>query len=257
MRGDVVTAPERRFGALRRKVAELLHSDRFAERLSEWAQWPPRQVINPLLSFLFSIDEKVKWRAVTAVGIVVAELAHQNMEAARTIMRRLIWSLNDESGGIGWGSAEAMGEIMARHDQLAEEYHRILISYICEDGNRLEHGLLECGALWGLGRLAGEKPHLVAGARACIFPYLHSQDPLQRGLAAWVLGFLHPVLPANTLLPLIDDHSEITIYDRETLCRYRLSELASRTAQALGEDAETRRRSEGETGPSVSNGRIL
>jgi len=56
------------------------------------------------------------------------------MESARVIMRRLMWSLNDESGGIGWGAPEAMGEIMARHEQLTKEYSAILGSYIREDG---------------------------------------------------------------------------------------------------------------------------
>jgi len=37
-------------------------------------------------------------------------------------MRRLMWNLNDESGGIGWGNPEAMGEILACHEALANEY---------------------------------------------------------------------------------------------------------------------------------------
>jgi hypothetical protein len=228
-----LSASERKFGALRTRVAEILRSDQFAERLLEWSQWPPRQVINPLLSFLFSTDEKLKWRAVTAIGTVVAEMANQDMEAARTILRRLIWSLNDESGGIGWGSAEAMGEIMARHEQLAEEYHRILISYICDDGNRLEHDLLESGVLWGLGRLAQVRPHLLTGSIDYIFPYLQSQDPVQRGLAAWVLGFLNAAFPSDTLAHLLNDQTETIIYDRGTLRRYRISELATRLVHPL------------------------
>jgi len=36
-----------------------------------------------------------------------------------------MWSLNDESGGIGWGAPEAMGAIMARHTGLADEYANI------------------------------------------------------------------------------------------------------------------------------------
>ncbi|MEA3417440.1 MAG: hypothetical protein U9R02_15080 [Thermodesulfobacteriota bacterium] len=53
------------------------------------------------------------------MGVVVSNLADHDMESARVIMRRLIWNLNDESGGIGWGSPEAMGEIMARNNRLA------------------------------------------------------------------------------------------------------------------------------------------
>ncbi len=178
------------FGPLRTKVAELLRADDFAARLAEWSQFPPRRLINPLLSFLFSTDEQVKWRAVTAVGMVVAEMADEDLEAARTILRRLMWSLNDESGGIGWGAPEAMGEIMARHQQLAEEYYCILVSYIRNDGNRLEHDLLECGVLWGLGRLAQVRPELLRDSIRHLFPYLQSQDSQATGI-----GGLDPGLP--------------------------------------------------------------
>ncbi len=194
-----MTIHRRQFGPLRARVAELLHTDDFAVRLSEWSQFAPRQVISPLLSFLYSTDEQVKWRAVTAVGMVVAEMAEEDMEAARTVMRRLMWSLNDESGGIGWGAPEAMGEIMARQRQLAEEYYCILVSYICDAGNRLEHDLLECGVLWGLGRLAQVRPELLRESLCHISRYLQSQDPRQRGLAAWALGFLDAAFPPETL----------------------------------------------------------
>ena len=88
------------------------------------------------------------------MGQVVSNLADTDMESARVVMRRLIWNLNDESGGIGWGSPEAMGDIMACHQRLAEEYHRLLISYVRPEGNFLEHPQLQKGLLWGLARLA-------------------------------------------------------------------------------------------------------
>ena len=80
----------------------------------------------------------IRWRAVSAMGHVVSRQAENDMPAARIIMRRLMWNLNDESGGIGWGSPEAMGDIMARSAPLTREYHRILISYVDPSGNFLE-----------------------------------------------------------------------------------------------------------------------
>jgi hypothetical protein len=224
----------RRFGALRARVAEMLCLDETEAGLSELSQLPPRQLVNPLLSFLYSPDEMTKHRAVTAVGKVVAEMAAQDMEGARIIMRRLMWSLNDESGAIGWGAAEAMGEIMARHEQLAEEYFRILVSYIREDGYRLEHDLLECGVLWGLGRLAQAKPHLLRDSSGHIVPYLSSTNPTQRGLAAWALGFLDVAFPSDRLSHLLNDQSEIAVYEQGTLHRYHISELAARLLQVSG-----------------------
>jgi hypothetical protein len=231
---DKSNIADRKFRALRARVAELLRSDETEAALLEWSKFPPRQVVNPLLSFLYSPDETIKHRAVTAVGIVVAEMAVQDMEGARTIVRRLMWSLNDESGAIGWGAAEAMGEIMARHEQLAEEYFRILVSYIREDGYRLEHDLLECGVLWGLGRLAQARPHLLKDLSGHIVPYLQSKNPTQRGLAAWILGFLGAAPPPDTISRLLNDQAEIAIYEQGALHEYRISELAARLLQAAG-----------------------
>lgn len=227
-RGSLLNVPGRSFGALRTRIAAFLRSDQPVASVSEWSEVPAQRLINPLLSFLCSTDARVKWRAVTAVGGVVARIAYHDLEAARTIMRRLMWSLNDESGGIGWGAAEAMGESMARQVRLAEEFHRILVSYIREDGNRLHHEALETGVLWGIGRLAQAKPELLHEAACHLFPYLQSESPDQRGLAAWALGFLGAKYHRSSLGPLLEDRLEITIYEQEAFNPCRLCELAAR-----------------------------
>ena len=145
---------------LKEKIRKLLLQQNIESGLAEIGRMPARKAINPLFSFLCSLDELLKWRAVTAMGEVVNRLAGVEMESARVIMRRYMWQLNDESGGIGWGCPEAMGEIMARNENLAGEFWCILISYIRPDGNFLEHAGLQRGALWGVGRLAHARPHL-------------------------------------------------------------------------------------------------
>jgi hypothetical protein len=114
----------------KKKVLELVSSNDFEQDLVALCNLPARKVINPLFSFLLSTDSKIKWATVTAFGAVVSNLAEQDMESARVIMRRLMWQLNDESGGIGWGCPEAIGEIIACHEGLAREYARVPISYI-------------------------------------------------------------------------------------------------------------------------------
>ena len=157
---------------LKDKVLALLQSDNFDQALHELFQLPARQVINPLFSFLLHHDEQVKWRAVSAMGDIVANLAEKDMESARVVMRRLMWVLNDESGGIGWGAPETMGEIISCHEGLAKEYASVLVSYIHEDGNFLEYEPLQRGAVWGVGRVAQVRPELVQDAGPHLLPYL-------------------------------------------------------------------------------------
>ena len=85
---------------LKRTVLKLLQQDDIQQSESELIRLPARQTVNPLFSFLCSGDEKIKWHAVTAMGAVVSNLAITDLESARVIMRRFMWHLNDESGGI-------------------------------------------------------------------------------------------------------------------------------------------------------------
>ncbi len=175
---------------LKKKVSELLREKDFSSSLDQLASFPGKLVINPLLSFLLDHDELVKWRAITAIGVVVSELAKHDIEAARVIMRRLMWSLNDESGGIGWGAPEAMGEIMAQCHRLALEYNSILISYLDEEGNFLEYEPLQKGLIWGIARVSAKYPELFQSASRHLPKYLISEDPSIRGLSALALAAL-------------------------------------------------------------------
>lgn len=169
-------------------------------------------------------------RAVSAMGVVVASLADHDMESARVIMRRLIWNLNDESGGIGWGCPEAMGEIMASHEGMAKEYTPILVSLIRADGNLLDHEALLRGALWGVGRLAQARPHLLKDSVPYLTPYLEFPNAVFRGFAAWALGPLSASSASLQLRSLLNDSSEIPLYKEGQLKYYTVAELA---AQAL------------------------
>ena len=107
---------------LKRIVASLLGSESFPASWESIRPLPGRQVINPLFACFCHRDLLLRWHAVTAMGIVVSRLADENMESARVVMRRFMWNLNEESGGIGWGCPEALGECMARNKRLAGEY---------------------------------------------------------------------------------------------------------------------------------------
>jgi hypothetical protein len=219
---------------LKKKLFELLSQGDLDKALVETGLLPPRQIINPLLSFVQSGNEKVKWRAVKATGQVVSRLAESDLEAARVIMRRLMWTLNDESGGIGWGSPEAMGEILAAHSGLAQEYAHILISYVRQDGNYLEHEGLQRGLLWGIGRLSEKRPELVEGAIAFLLPYLESRDEVIRGLAVRLMGLLQVKEALPRLRRLTEDDSSLVTLVGNELTTVRVKDLAEEALRVIG-----------------------
>lgn len=208
------------------KVLCSLRKDNLSDVLKDLASIPPKGTINSLLSYVQSQEDRVKWAAVAALGVSVAELAEKDMESGRVIMRRLMWNLNDESGGIGWGSPEAMGEIEARHRGLAEEFGSILLSYCREDGNYLEYEPLQRGLLWGIGRLAQAWPDIAAPALPLLLPYLSSSDPIVRGHGAWALGFFADESTKPFLEMLLKDEARFTTFMNGKILERSVADMA-------------------------------
>ncbi|WP_051617050.1 DVU0298 family protein [Desulfonatronovibrio hydrogenovorans] len=167
---------------LKSEILAILAREDITQGLTRLDRFNPRSVLSPVFSALLNPDRQTRWHAVTAMGHVVARIADQDMEQARMVMRRLMWSLNDESGGIGWGAAQCMGEIMAVQQDLAQEYHPILFSYLVErsDGadNYLELLSLRRGAFWGLARFAQGMPGLAAKGLGNALTALEKHDDL-------------------------------------------------------------------------------
>ena len=136
-----------------------------------------RRVVRALVSLLCDPDELVRWRAVSALG----HLAGAHPELAQPLVTRLYWSLNDETGGIGWMSAPALGEIGRRAPQLLSQCVRPLVRY-------LDEPFLLAGALWAIGRLAPAYPAETREVVPEVSLRCASADPAVRAHAAFALG---------------------------------------------------------------------
>jgi hypothetical protein len=99
------------------------------------------QALRTLSSMLFETDVLMRWRAIEAMGIVAAEISRNNSEAVRRLIRRLLWLMNDESGGLCWHAPEALAEILHGCDSSFDEFREILLSFLHEEpfevGSRL------------------------------------------------------------------------------------------------------------------------
>lgn len=221
---------------IKKKVLELLFGEDLDQIRTQLSAMEVKDVIHGLFSGICSSDENVHWNAVACMGPAVARLAEQNPEDARIVMRRLLWSLNDESGGIGWGAPEAMAEIMVQHQVMADEYIHMLISYMREDGeelfqdgNYLEHEVLQRGLLWGVARLAETKPEMLKQRDVVkdLLPYLGSQDACVRGLAAKALGLLGDSSVKQSLVVLQDDTHSCRFMDNGKIRSARIGDLVA------------------------------
>jgi len=174
---------------IKKQVGEILALGSRSQALSRLAQIPDAQLTGHLFSFFYNKDELIKFRSVTAMGELAARIAENCLENARVILRRIMWNLNDESGGIGWGSPEAMGEILSKSPALAREFKSILFSYLDHNGNHIEHEMLQRGVLWGIGTYLGTAPRDMTDiTREQLQAHLDSKDPVKRGYAVRALS---------------------------------------------------------------------
>lgn len=234
------------FRNLKRSVRDILAGQGWRAGLDGLAAIPARQLTGPLFSLLLDKDELVRWRAAEAFGRTIARLAEgsgqgagNGMEAARVVLRQCLWRMNEESGGLGWGIPEALGESLARNRRLAGEFHRVLASYVRQEtsgeGNYLEHAALRRGVFWGLGRLAQSFPELLAGEGAALLAGLADEDGANRGLAAWVTGLVGLGSARGGLAALVDDPAEVTLFLDGELLRTTAGLLARQALVRLEE----------------------
>ncbi len=220
----------------------LLEKRQTSEIFHLLQRYPDHLVMNTLFSALCNPLDQVRWNAVICFGTIVPRLAEERIEDARVIMRRFLWTLNDESGGIGWGAPESLAEIMCHCGQLRREYLHMLISYMCEDGeeffqdgNYLELPMLQRGLLWGIGRLCQHhrdemtEQNIVENVAA----YLSSTDSTVSGMALWSLGLLQAKSTAQRIAPFLDKDKVIQIYRDNFLQDVKLGLLAEEALQAM------------------------
>lgn len=225
----------------RQKVNEILHCQDRTNALEQLAKIPDKQLTGHLFSHFYATNELIRFRSITAMGLLGKRLASGHMENARNLMRRLMWNLNDESGGIGWGSAEAMGEIMGRSPAMAEEYASILFSFLDPKANYIDNPLLQQGVLWGIGTCVSAFPDkLTPHLAELIALFLDDEDDIKKAYALRALAHAGP--PGADYLPghILADTQKIPLYTGWHFEPTRICDIAQTCFPPAGQGPENR-----------------
>lgn len=180
-----------------------------------------RDVVRQLLRRTYVNDGLLFWRAVEAIGIAAETIESQQPGYAAELVRRYLWSLNEESGGTAWNASEVIGSIMARCPKQCGHFHWQLAQLI-KDENLVQ------GALWGLARLALVSPENVSPVAELVLPLLESSDPQLRGRAVLVKALVpdwDELLNEAAKHKHFDDSVEIELYFNDQLRNYKIAEL--------------------------------
>jgi hypothetical protein len=127
-------------------------------------------------------------------------------ENVRIYIRTLFWSLNDESGGIGWSSAQTIAEIIAQNPVLLSPYGSMMIAHCIDEPPLLK------GCFWGIGRLGSLIREAVMSFKNEIIEVFSCDDPDVLGTAAWAMGEAGFVLAVPMIEKLSDRREPVTIY---------------------------------------------
>jgi len=197
-----------------KKVLRELLERHDREGLIEWADGRKKGITSLLALLLYEADELIRWRCIEGLGLLAADLAPRGLEQIRDVIRRLLWTMNDESGNVGWFAPEAIGEILARVPRLGREFSGLLPGFLVEEP-------FERGAHWAMVRVAGtsgDRPYgrkmLEAGA-GILIQSLDDPDAFTRAHAAVALRWLGRLTgaPADALA---SDQAPFPVYDYDT-----------------------------------------
>ncbi|UCC44111.1 MAG: hypothetical protein JSU65_13525 [Candidatus Zixiibacteriota bacterium] len=176
--------------------------------LLKWAE-SVRNPFRVLMSMTFDRDGLVRWRAIEATGWIVAAFAPSELDRVRDMLRRLLWQMNDESGGLAWHAPELIGEILVNVPALIPEYAGLLTAYFHEEP-------FERGAFYAVSRVAAIEPKLFHDIAKDLEAALSNTDPQIRCSAALALAKIAGPSGRDTAARLLQDHASLTQYDFRT-----------------------------------------
>jgi hypothetical protein len=203
-------------------VRELLDHRDFAAllKLADTIRNPQRI----LISLTLDPDELIRWRAIEAFGRLAAVQAESDLGKVRDMLRRLLWSMNDESGGLGWYSPELLGEVLVNVPALMDEFAKLLPSYLREEP-------FERGTHIAIYRISLISPERFRDCIPELGKSLDDTDPVIRGYSALTLGTIAGKSCCDTIEKLLDDPSPVTHYDFDS------GQLRETTVGQMAKDA--------------------
>lgn len=200
-----------------------------------------RRALSQLVRIAYDKETLAGWRAIKAIGHVARSLVRTDNEFLRVTIRKLLWSLSDESGGIGWAAPEILGEIVSAEPRTFSD----IIPLIAEVYG-IEEAVFRPGVIYALMRIAETSPELIVDHQKVIIKSLEESDPLIRVYALDLIRLLWPVALRDNkwskeyqdkvvmcINSMKNDRKEVWIYHDSAFINVVVGEAASNMLNAL------------------------
>jgi len=139
-------------------------------------------VLRYLRSLACDPEERIFWLAVETAGPLSRCVARTDPEKVRSFVRRLLWSLSDESGDMAWSAPELLTEMFLCNPELCADVGPIVLHI---DELIFRKNAVRCAA-----RIGEAYPTLVAEVREDLVSETKNPDPEIRAYAGRALGWL-------------------------------------------------------------------
>ncbi len=216
---------------LRRNVAKLLQEGRLDEvaELSDGSGL----VMSAVVSRLYEADALARFRAADALGRVSSRVMLRDRGAVEQLLRKLAWSLNEESGATAWGAPHAIGEVARLDAEWASQYNPLLLSYLDDDEVYLGTEIMVHGVVWALGRIGERYSEVGKGSVDALVARLRDEDAITRGGAMVALGRIGDARAKDALLSCVDVEAVVARYVDGQMRREALGGMARGALERL------------------------
>jgi hypothetical protein len=195
-----------------------------------------RKVLSVLVRLAYDKTSLTGWRAIKAIGHVASLYVRNNYDFLRDTIRKLLWSLSDESGGIGWSAPEILGEIVSADPKKLAD----IVPLIAEVYS-IEEKVFRPGVLYALKRIGEISPESIEPFQEIVLSGLSEEDPLARVYALELLMAIQDKLDSDALdkarqqvAGLGKDKTEVWIYKYDGFVGVEVGELAKKVQIELG-----------------------
>jgi hypothetical protein len=179
------------------------------DRVARYALESPR-VVGILFNLSYDKDSLITWRAVEAMGVVAGALTERSREEGRELMKRLLWSITEESGGLGWSSIEMIAEVVVNSPQVFSDIPLLLPEYYDEP-------VFRDSVLYALWRIGSSNPELLepTDVKEVVREALHTDSAYQKALALMIIEATGEVINYNDIKiapDLLNDDTTVRVY---------------------------------------------
>ena len=194
-----------------------------------------RKVFSVLVRLAYDKTTLIGWRSIRATGHVATLYVKNNYTFLRDAIRKLLWSLSDESGGIGWSAPEILGEIVS-----ADPVKMSDVIPLIADIFSIDERVFRPGVLYALKRISETEPESVVPYVRLAIRGLIEDDPIARIYALELLLALKGRISLEVhkevmgqIVNLIDDEAIARPYKNDRFEEMQVKAMAKMTYHIL------------------------